>query len=196
MNQCIKYIFIIFVSFDVNHAMQIDKQNSEPCAPPLYTVLAVSVQEDGHHRSSVGVYGAEIQPAQAVSFPAVQVCQPEATEIDPEYHSYLRDVCQCVAVPCRVITGCYDNECRFLVETFDCQNDYYNNCCYAHVCFDPCDRIMNIFCDGTRDVRPDIYCSLQDPDHCITSCVCIPLTLVAAIATAPITIPIRWCCRD
>lgn len=42
--------------------------------------------------------------------PVVQV----STQGDPEYHSYLRDVCQCIAVPCSAVTGCCGNECRFI----------------------------------------------------------------------------------
>lgn len=195
MNNVIKFLMGLSMYVCSIQSAQFDKRNSTPCAPPLYTVVAVSVQEDGHDRSFVGIHEVHSKPAQAVSLPVVQVSQPKPTEINHEYHSYLRDVCQCVAVRCSAITGCCGNECRFIGETFDCQDDCYNDCCYANVCFNPCDRMTQIFFDDTRDVRPDVYCCLQDPDHCVTSCVCIPLTLVVAIATAPITIPISWCCR-
>lgn len=195
MKKFIQCLLILSVFINTAQSAQLDKKNSTPCAPCLYSVVEVSVQENSDDQSCGGINGVLAQPADAVSIPPVEVFLSEPTQRDPEYHSYLRDVCQCVAVPCNAITRCCGNECRYIGETFDCQDDLYNKFCYAHLCFDPCDRMMDVFCDDTRDLRPDVYCGLQDPDHRVTSCICVPLSLIAAIATAPITISISCCCN-
>lgn len=198
--QCIKYVCLAYLSFDINHAMQIDKKNVQASAPPLFKeVVAVACH----------VVELEVEP--------VAMSLPEHHH-NVVYHSYLRDCCQGINHQCsQCIQGC-SNEYRYVQESchacnkksycklacmrscccpdnddtrphicirlcchpyqlIQCQEGYYNNCCYVNCCFNPCDRLDSCFfrqsCTGRLDEHPDVYCCLKDEENYLISCLCI-----------------------